>query len=52
MLWIGLAGLVPILFLARRSFGVVLVIAAFVALLLLLGSGSVAALIFGATLLL
>jgi hypothetical protein len=43
VLWIGLAGLVPILFLARRSLGVVLVIAAFVALFLLLGAGSVTA---------
>jgi hypothetical protein len=40
VLWIGLAGLLPIMYLARRSFGVVLVIAAFVALLLLLGAGS------------
>jgi hypothetical protein len=40
ILWIGLAGLVPILYLARKSIGVILVIAAFVALLLLLRAGS------------
>src|SRR5580704_4869355 len=40
VLWIGLASLIPILYLARKSLGVVLVIAAVVALLLLLGAGS------------
>jgi hypothetical protein len=43
VLWIGLVGLIAILYLARKSVGVVLVIAAFVALLLVLGAGSVEA---------
>jgi Peptidase M50B-like len=41
VLWIGLLGLIPVLYLARRSVGVLLVIAAVVALLLVLGSGSI-----------
>ncbi len=41
VLWIGLLGLIPILYLARKSLGVLLVVAALVALLLLLGGGSV-----------
>lgn len=40
VLWIGLVGMIPILYLARRSLGVVLVIAVFVALVLLLATGS------------
>jgi hypothetical protein len=43
VLWIGLVGLVPILFLARKSLGVVLVIGVFVALVLLLAVGTVGA---------
>lgn len=38
--WIGLLGLVPVLYLARKSLGIVIVIAAVVALVLLLGTGS------------
>jgi hypothetical protein len=38
--WIGLVGLIPILYLARKSLGVVLVIGVFVALLLVLAAGS------------
>jgi len=38
--WVGLVGLVPVLYLARKSIGIVIVIAAFVALVLLLGAGS------------
>jgi hypothetical protein len=40
VLWIGLLGLIPILYLARKSVGVILVIAAFLALLFLLSGGS------------
>jgi len=43
VLWIGLLGLIPVLYLARKSAGVVLVIAALVALLLVLGSASATA---------
>jgi hypothetical protein len=40
VLWVGLLCLLPVLYLARKSFGVVLVAAAMVALLLVLGRGS------------
>jgi hypothetical protein len=40
VLWLGLAGLLPVLYLARKSVGIVLVIAAFVALLLVLARGT------------
>lgn len=40
VLWIGLLALLIVLYLARKSFGVILVIAAVVALLLVLGGGS------------
>jgi len=40
VLWIGLLCVLMVLYLARKSFGVVLVIAAAVALLLVLGAGS------------
>jgi hypothetical protein len=39
--WIGLIGLIPVLYLARKSLGILIAIAAFVALALLLGAGSV-----------
>jgi Peptidase M50B-like len=38
--WIGVIGLIPVLYLARRSLGIVIVIGAFAALVLLLGAGS------------
>jgi hypothetical protein len=41
VLWIAVAGLIPIMYLARKSVGVVIVIATFVVLLLLAGSASV-----------
>jgi Peptidase M50B-like len=40
VLWIGLLGLLPVLYLARRSLGIILVSAAVAALLLVLGGGS------------
>jgi len=42
VLWIGLICLLPVLYLARKSVGIVMVIAASVLLLVLLGAGSVA----------
>jgi len=41
VLWIAVAGLIPIMYLARKSVGVIIVIATFVVLLLLAGSASV-----------
>jgi hypothetical protein len=40
VLWIGLLCVIPVLYLARRSFGVILVFAAIVAVLFVLGAGS------------
>jgi len=41
VLWIGLLCLLPVLYLARKSVGIVMVIAASVLLLVLLGAGSI-----------
>jgi Peptidase M50B-like len=41
VLWVAVAGLIPIMYLARKSVGVIIVIATFVVLLLLAGSASV-----------
>jgi hypothetical protein len=40
VLWVGLVGMLPILYLARKSVGVILAVAVFVALVLLLAAGS------------
>jgi hypothetical protein len=41
VLWIAVGGLIPIIYLARKSVGVILVIATFLVLLLLVGAASV-----------